>query len=77
MTDSSNWTAEQALSLCELRTQLGLDMYQLAKLSSLSPQQLAELETPEVIDGRSAFYSQSIKAHAGKKLLEKLSLYRT
>lgn len=73
MANSSPWTSEEANALCVSRQALGLDLFQLAKLSSLSPQQLQELEAPDLPYHRSAFYSPEIKAHAGRKLLQRLS----
>lgn len=72
MTISPAWTHEHASLLVTLRQEKGLDHYQLAKLTSLSPQQVAELEDTNTSAQRSAFYSPEIKSHAGHRLIEKL-----
>lgn len=73
MTPAPAWNPEHVTLLVGLRQEKGLDHHQLAKLSSLSPPQVLELETPEsVAQQRSAFYSPLIKAHAGHRLIEKL-----
>lgn len=64
----TTWTAEDARLLRELRDASGVDAAAFARRCALSIGQLAELEK----GGSGHFYSESIKAHTGRRLLAKL-----
>ncbi len=64
------WNTEHSTQLMAMRQEKRLDTFQLSKLACLSEDQLKELEGLTSDDVRSAFYTPSIKAHAGHRLLE-------
>lgn len=66
------WNSEHATTLVALRQEKGLDAFLVAKLACLSQQQVHELEGRVSEAQRSAFYTPSIKAHAGHRLIDML-----
>lgn len=64
------WNTEHSTLLMAMRQEKRLDTFQLSKLACLSEEQVKELEGFTSDDFRSAFYTPSIKAHAGRRLIE-------
>lgn len=72
MTQDLLWTSENAAKLNRLRTENGLDAFQVARMANLSSQHVNELEALEPQTERSHFYSAQIKAQIGHRLLARL-----
>jgi transcriptional regulator with XRE-family HTH domain len=66
------WTAEDAEKLSRLRLEKGLDVFQVARMVTLSKEHVIELENSEQSDSKSHFYTPEIKAMAGKRILSLL-----
>ena len=69
MTMDLFWTSENAATLRLLRTEKGLDAFQVARMANLSAHHVNELESLEPLSERSYFYSLEIKALMGHRLL--------
>lgn len=69
MTIDLFWTSENAATLRLLRTEKGLDAFQVARMANLSAHHFNELESLEPLAERSYFYSLEIKALMGHRLL--------
>ena len=69
MTMDLFWTSENAATLRLLRTEKGLDAFQVARMANLSAHHVNELESLEPLAERSYFYSLEIKALVGHRLL--------
>ncbi|NDD02338.1 MAG: hypothetical protein EB085_09440 [Betaproteobacteria bacterium] len=69
MTMDLFWTSENAATLRLLRTEKGLDAFQVARMANLSAHHVNELESLEPLSERSYFYSLEIKALVGHRLL--------
>ena len=69
MTMDLFWTSENAATLRLLRTEKGLDAFQVARMANPSAHHVNELESLEPLAERSYFYSLEIKALVGHRLL--------
>ena len=69
MTMDLFWTSENAATLRLLRTEKGLDAFQVARMANLSAHHVNELESLEPLAERRYFYSLEIKALVGHRLL--------
>jgi transcriptional regulator with XRE-family HTH domain len=63
------WTAEDAEKLSRLRLEKGLDVFQVARMVTLSKEHVIELENSVQSITKSHFYTPEIKAMAGRRIL--------
>ena len=67
-----DWSDKQAERLRELMTECGFDEIILAKQNMLSVSQVRELLGISALDGKSSFYSNTIKTQVGLRITQKL-----
>ena len=67
-----DWSDKQAERLRELMTACSLDEIILAKQNMLSVSQVRELLGISALEGKSSFYSDTIKAQVGLRITQKL-----